>query len=140
MLTSGVVVWTSEEPDATVTTSLIAPTANPLLERALRDKLQRRGETIGSLGELEPLAVRIGLIQNTLKPRFRAPQLAMFAADHGLIQRTNNYYNGDSGIYPGSGSDLNADNNTVAGNENDVINADNKTASGIATGVIKIAK
>ncbi|MGH3361059.1 MAG: right-handed parallel beta-helix repeat-containing protein [Nocardioides sp.] len=33
-----------------------------------------------------------------------------FASDHGLIQRTDNYYNGDSGIYPGSGSDLNADN------------------------------
>ncbi len=33
-----------------------------------------------------------------------------FATDHGLIQRTNNYYNGDSGIYPGSASDLNGDN------------------------------
>lgn len=33
-----------------------------------------------------------------------------FASDHGLIQRTDAYYNGDSGIYPGSGSDLNADN------------------------------
>ena len=33
-----------------------------------------------------------------------------FASDHGLIQRSNTYYNGDSGIYPGSGSDLNADN------------------------------
>ena len=33
-----------------------------------------------------------------------------FASDHGLIQRTDNYFNGDSGIYPGSGSDLNADN------------------------------
>ncbi len=33
-----------------------------------------------------------------------------FASDHGLIQRTDNYYNGDSGIYPGSGSDLNAAN------------------------------
>jgi nicotinate-nucleotide--dimethylbenzimidazole phosphoribosyltransferase len=64
--------------------SLIAPTANPLLERALRDKLQRRGETIGSLGELEPLSIRIGLIQNTLKPRFRDPQLVLFASDNGL--------------------------------------------------------
>jgi hypothetical protein len=36
-----------------------------------------------------------------------------FASDHGLIQRTNNYYNGDSGIYPGSGSDLNANNHSV---------------------------
>ncbi len=33
-----------------------------------------------------------------------------FASDHGLIQRSNAYFNGDSGIYPGSGSDLNADN------------------------------
>ena len=32
-----------------------------------------------------------------------------FASDHGLIQRTDNYFNGDSGIYPGSASDLNAD-------------------------------
>jgi nicotinate-nucleotide--dimethylbenzimidazole phosphoribosyltransferase len=64
--------------------SLITPTSNPLLEQALRDKLQRRAGTAGTLGELEPLAIRLGLIQNTLKPRFRAPQLLMFAADHGL--------------------------------------------------------
>jgi nicotinate-nucleotide--dimethylbenzimidazole phosphoribosyltransferase len=67
-----------------VNRSLISPTSNPLLEQALRSKLQRRGETTGGLGELEPLAVRLGLIQNTLKPRFRTPQIAIFAADHGL--------------------------------------------------------
>ena len=66
------------------TRSLISPTTNPLLEKALRDKLQRRNETGGSLGELEPLAIRLGLMQNTLKPRFREPQLLVFAADHGL--------------------------------------------------------
>ena len=63
---------------------LIAPTANPLLEQALRQKLKRRSETTGSLGELEPLAVRLGLMQNTLKPAFDAPQIVIFAADHGL--------------------------------------------------------
>lgn len=67
-----------------VSRSLIAPTANPLLERALRDKLKRRSETTGKLGELEPLAVRLGLVQNSLKPRFKAPQIALFASDHGL--------------------------------------------------------
>jgi nicotinate-nucleotide--dimethylbenzimidazole phosphoribosyltransferase len=67
-----------------VNRSLISPTSNLLLEQALRQKLERRAETTGSLGELEPLAVRLGLIQNTLKPRFRTPQLAIFAADHGL--------------------------------------------------------
>jgi nicotinate-nucleotide--dimethylbenzimidazole phosphoribosyltransferase len=67
-----------------VNRSLISPTSNPLLERALREKLQRRSETAGSLGELEPLAVRIGLMQNTLKPRFFDPQLVLFVGDHGL--------------------------------------------------------
>ena len=64
--------------------SLVTPTTNPLLEKALREKLQRRNEVGGSLGELEPLAIRLGLMQNTLKPRFHDPQLLVFAADHGL--------------------------------------------------------
>ncbi len=68
-----------------VNRSLISPTANPVLEQAIRDKLRRHSEVTGNLGELEPLAVRLGLIQNTLKPRFKAPQIAMFAADHGLV-------------------------------------------------------
>ena len=67
-----------------VNRSLISATSNPLLEQALRQKLARRGETTGGLGELEALAVRLGLIQNTLKPRFRTPQIAIFASDHGL--------------------------------------------------------
>lgn len=67
-----------------VNRSLISPTGNPTLEQALRDKLKRRSETAGELGELEPLAIRLGLIQDTLTPRFRAPQLAIFAGDHGL--------------------------------------------------------
>ena len=67
-----------------VSRSLIAPTSNPLLERALLEKLSRRAEAAGSLGKLEPLAVRLGLMQNTLKPRFRDPQLVVFASDHGM--------------------------------------------------------
>ena len=66
-----------------VSRSLIAPTSNALLERSLIEKLARRAEASGSLGELEPLAVRLGLMQNTLKPRFRDPQLVVLAADHG---------------------------------------------------------
>ena len=67
-----------------VNSSLISPTLNPALETALRERLARRSAAAGSLGELEPLAVRLGLIQNTLRPRFRDPQVALFAADHGL--------------------------------------------------------
>ncbi len=63
---------------------LISPTANALLEVALREKLLRRSHTTGDLGELEPLAIKLGLIQNTLKPSFSAPQVVVFAADHGI--------------------------------------------------------
>ena len=65
--------------------SLIASSANPLLEQALRVKLQQHEPLQGSLGELEPVAIRLGLLQHSLKPRFRAPQLVIFAADHGLV-------------------------------------------------------
>ncbi len=65
--------------------SLIAPTTNPLLEQALLAKLHRRELAQGGLGELEPVAVRLGLLQHSLKPRFREPQLVIFAADHGLV-------------------------------------------------------
>jgi nicotinate-nucleotide--dimethylbenzimidazole phosphoribosyltransferase len=64
--------------------SLITETSNPLLEQALLEKLHRHGDAGGTMGELEPVAVRLGLLQNTLKPRFRDPQLVIFAADHGL--------------------------------------------------------
>ncbi|MGP3982399.1 right-handed parallel beta-helix repeat-containing protein [Streptomyces sp. KR80] len=33
-----------------------------------------------------------------------------FASDHGVIKNTDTYYNGDSGVYPGSASDVNATN------------------------------
>ncbi|QPF72520.1 nicotinate-nucleotide--dimethylbenzimidazole phosphoribosyltransferase [Roseateles sp. DAIF2] len=64
--------------------SLISPTANPELERSLRERIDRRAAVAGGMGELEPLAVRLGLVQNTLTPRFNAPALALFAADHGI--------------------------------------------------------
>ena len=64
--------------------SLIAETSNPLLAQALLATLQSRPHGGGRLGELEAIALRAGLVQNTPKPRFHEPQLVLFAADHGL--------------------------------------------------------
>jgi nicotinate-nucleotide--dimethylbenzimidazole phosphoribosyltransferase len=63
---------------------VITPIANVPLEQALLQKLQRRSQATGGMGELEPLAVQLGLIQNSLKPTFNAPQIVVFAGDHGL--------------------------------------------------------
>ena len=51
--------------------SLIAPTFHPPLEQALKHKLARRQESAGSLGELEPLAVRLGLSARQLQRRVK---------------------------------------------------------------------
>lgn len=38
----------------------------------------------GALGRLEEVALRLGLVQNTLAPVISRPQMLLFAADHGL--------------------------------------------------------
>ena len=64
--------------------SLVSPTSHPALEHELAETLRRRSAAVGPLGQLEPLALRLGLMQRSLKPRFNDPQLLVFAADHGI--------------------------------------------------------
>ena len=54
------------------------------LEPQLRALLDGKAKPPGSLGRLEDLAVRIGLIQNRLDPRIARTDLYVFAGDHGL--------------------------------------------------------
>ena len=59
----------------------------PELALALQHALDNKTKPVGSLGRLEALAQRIGLIQGTLRPELREPQMLVCAADHGLAAR-----------------------------------------------------
>jgi nicotinate-nucleotide--dimethylbenzimidazole phosphoribosyltransferase len=54
------------------------------LEPLLRAQLDGKAKPPGSLGRIEDLAVRIGLIQGRLDPRIARTDLYVFAGDHGL--------------------------------------------------------
>ena len=54
------------------------------LARRLRFRLDNKTKPVGSLGRLETLALRLGLILGSETPELAQPQMLVCAADHGL--------------------------------------------------------
>ncbi len=60
---------------------------SPALTQALQHKLNNKTKPLGSLGRLESLALQLGEILGSESPLLEAPQMVVFAGDHGLTAR-----------------------------------------------------
>lgn len=89
--------------------NILPPDKN--IYKALVDKVDNLTKPKGALGVLEQLAIKIGLIQQTLSPTLKNPQNIIFAADHGIVeenvslspkevtwQQLSNFVHGGGGI------------------------------------------
>ena len=65
----------------------IADLHDAALAAAVQHELDLKTKPQGSLGRIEALALQLALIQGQPRPRLDAPQLVVFAADHGIARR-----------------------------------------------------
>ena len=70
--------------DAPTVLPAIEPISDPALQARIAHRIERKTMPRGALGRIESLALQLGLILRSETPLLRAPQMLVFAADHGI--------------------------------------------------------
>jgi len=65
------------------------------LQKQLQGALDNKTKPVGALGQIEALALRLGLILGSAQPELLAPQILVYAADHGLAAHGVSAYPSD---------------------------------------------
>ena len=65
------------------------------LQSQLQHALDNKTKPLGALGQIEALALRLGLILGSPRPELQAPQILVYAADHGLAAHGISAYPSD---------------------------------------------